>query len=489
MDQTNLRRSSNEIKIDIKDFIWRLLEQWKGIVVFVIIFMLLVSGVTYFRASSAIEDEDVVIDSNAVENMLDSLSSSDRGLVMSAFREKMDLNNLREYIADSTYMSLDPYRVKTLIVSILIDSDEEINKQLVSAYYNELDSSLVAQKINAAWGDKYTVEQISELIFVKVSGSSEDDNYSEGNVLNLCVYIPEDVSPEQALEAVEEAVPEIVGTLNNSIGEHKTSVISFDVKTISDKDYAMDQYDIFSRVHSMSESVTAMVDKMTPEQKAVYEALEEFEESSEDSNKAEDDAESITAKPKFFTAKGLAVGFVFGCLIYGGAYLLYYVFSGKIFSSANLVDYFGVRLLSEWYPNKKSGLPVSLFRDSKVYKTHYKGHLDMEKEVNRAADSVINTLSGRENGKILLVSNSAPDENIVSFISALKDSLKNNSIDVLSSCVDMKNGISLSEQTVKDVDGCVLIADEQSLGFNDVRDVFDKCYYCDRPFIGTVFVR
>ncbi len=47
MEQTNSRRINDELIIDLKELFWRLLGQWKAIVVFALIFALLVSGLMY----------------------------------------------------------------------------------------------------------------------------------------------------------------------------------------------------------------------------------------------------------------------------------------------------------------------------------------------------------------------------------------------------------------------------------------------------------
>ena len=52
MDQAFSRRTEEGLSIDLREMVWRLLEQWKAIVVFVIIIMLLFSGLMYVRGNS-----------------------------------------------------------------------------------------------------------------------------------------------------------------------------------------------------------------------------------------------------------------------------------------------------------------------------------------------------------------------------------------------------------------------------------------------------
>ena len=49
------RSTYNGLIIDFKELIWRILEQWKAVVVFVIIIMLLFSAFMYSRNTAAYE--------------------------------------------------------------------------------------------------------------------------------------------------------------------------------------------------------------------------------------------------------------------------------------------------------------------------------------------------------------------------------------------------------------------------------------------------
>ena len=51
MDQAYSRKSEEGLSIDLKEMIWRLLEQWRAILAFVLIIMILFSGLMYVRAS------------------------------------------------------------------------------------------------------------------------------------------------------------------------------------------------------------------------------------------------------------------------------------------------------------------------------------------------------------------------------------------------------------------------------------------------------
>ena len=85
MDYNNSRRDGERVIIDIKEFIWRLLEQWKALVVFLIIFALIFMLATYVMDSKANEDigPETVL---TPEQQLDTLKGIGKSKVQSAYR-------------------------------------------------------------------------------------------------------------------------------------------------------------------------------------------------------------------------------------------------------------------------------------------------------------------------------------------------------------------------------------------------------------------
>ena len=134
MDKNNAVKNSNGGILDFKELIWRLLEQWKAIVAFALIIMLLFSGFMYTKAKGASEAEATV---KTPEEILGSFSQSDQEIISSVYKQKETFNNMQRYISDSLLMDLDPYNVQQVEISWYIDSDENLRDQLVEAYSNE----------------------------------------------------------------------------------------------------------------------------------------------------------------------------------------------------------------------------------------------------------------------------------------------------------------------------------------------------------------
>ena len=197
MDQNTSMRNNDAVLIDLKELLWKLLEQWKAILVFSLIIMLLFSGYSYVKAGAGTEESSVI---QTPEEILAGLSEEDRAQVLNVYLESEAKEKVREYIEDSALMKLDPYNVTTLAMSWTVLSDKEINNQLVASYRNELDSNDVLGAVSDAWNGKYSIQQVEELTVISSDISEDDDeNDQSGSVIELKLYIPEGESADDAL--------------------------------------------------------------------------------------------------------------------------------------------------------------------------------------------------------------------------------------------------------------------------------------------------
>ena len=401
-------------------------------------------------------------------------------------REKQNLDNLSSYVYQSPYMSLDPYRVNTLTISILVNSDDSVNKQLISAYGKELTSLAVAEAVNQAWNEPYSTEQVRELLNVSNGISIDTEASLKGNILSLSLYIPDEMDPDKALSAINDLLPGITSELSDTFGSHEAKLYDSEVLILSDKDFSNRQSEIFGRLYNMTYQLNYITGLMSSEQKDVYDSLVLYYDTTDE--EGEDDEAAALIRPSFITKRGMIIGFVLGCFLYGCAYLLYFAFSGKIFSPAVINDAFGLRTLGECYSNKK-GLLNFLFTDSVINRIRHRGHLDLASEVDKVSESVASVLSDEGKNKLLLVSGNEADENTAAFKELLTEKLNAAGIATETQRINLSKGIVPGESAIKNNDGVVILVDQANTRIKEVRDVVEKCSYCNRPILGAAYIR
>lgn len=477
MNQNTSVRNNDAIFIDLKELLWKLLGQWKAVLAFSLIIMLLFSGYSYVKAGSSSEESDVT---KTPEEILAGLSDADRGQVLNVYLESEAKEKVREYIEDSPLMKLDPYNVNTLTMDWTVLSDKELNNQLVASYASELESNAVLEAISKAWSGKYSVQQIEELAVVTSSISSDvTDEEQSGSMLELKLYIPDDESAEGASANINKVMADISSKLSANIGDHEIVPLSADAKVVSDRELSDKQYNAYNRLYSMITQVNNLRDKLSAGQRATYETLIAYDENAEATS-------SKASHRSFVNKRNFAIGFMLGLILYLAAYILYFAFSGKIRSSRVVEEAYGLRTLGEWYPDNKKGLLSALINDPFVNKKHHAGHYDIDREADRATESIINAMP--EGNNLLLISDAGAGEGAESFKKALADRLDNNNISVSCMETDVTNGVFLGENILKSNDAAVIVADKNQTKTREIKEICGKCRYCGKPILGVAYV-
>ena len=483
MEYANKRRN-DELIIDLKELFWRLLEQWKAIVVFALIIALLFSGLMYLRISSRVEEEAVV---KTPDEILSELSPDDQEAVLGAFTLREARDKVQKYISESPLMSLDPYNVNTVTTKWMISSDEGINKQLIAAYVNELSSYEAADSVNKAWGEQYETDAVRELLIAKSDIPLETEANLESNLLSLCIYLPEGTEDGPAIEAIEKVLPGMTQKLTDSIGAHSISLVSSDTQVISDTLLSDAQYNVYNRLYNLNYNLNyLMKNVMTSDQKSAYEAMNSYDDAEDEEAEAGEPEEP--GKVKFFNKKRFLLGFILGCILYCGLYLLYFVFSGRSLTPKVLEESFGIRTLGEWYSDRKGGPLSILMNDNFIYRKRHKGHTSLDVATERIAGSIKNAFEGKEGGKLVVVSNGRASESTRTLIASVGDRLKESDIYIETCDIDPANGIYLGENVLAEGECAALVIDHKSSNLKDVRDVCEKCIVCEVPFIGAAYV-
>ena len=485
MDKNNAVKNSNGGILDFKELIWRLLEQWKAIVAFALIIMLLFSGFMYTKAKGASEAEATV---KTPEEILGSFSQSDQEIISSVYKQKETFNNMQRYISDSLLMDLDPYNVQQVEISWYIDSDESLRDQLVEAYRNELTSSTVLNTVNSAWDDKYNTAQLSELIWTDTDAAGDQDTDDESdvrNIVSLTVCVPEGQDAAGTGEALEQVMQSIGTKLTAEVGEHKLSEIKKDTVTVFSEEIANSQTSTYTKLYNLNNQYTARLNSLSSTQKEALNMLVNYYSTvPEEGQQAE--AQSVAPAVRL-SKRNLVIGFLFGCFVYVGIYLLYFVFSEKIFSSALPEDEYNLRNLGEYYSGQKKGLINWLICDSGIYKRHHKGHGDILTEVERVGETVLSEMSRNNARNLLLVSGLDSSDNTKDLISSLSDHMSGLGLNVDKAEIKVSDGRYLSEKVLEPADEVIAVIDKNHFRTRDIKETIEKCQFNGKTIMGAVY--
>ena len=232
MDYKNSTRDGERVIIDIKEFLWKLLEQWKAIVLFLIIFSLVFLLATYVLDNRGNEDvgPETVL---TPEQQLDGLKGLGKTKVQSAYRMTKEINELNEYVAKAPIMQINPKNANTVVSLWSIEAESNYGK-IADVYTSEAAKYELAAGISEALDGKYSVAELSDMIEIKTNAAEDFANVS------MTVYLPDNADTEQVKDAVSSAVSAAGVKYSASVGTHSLNLVSMDVRKIA-SDYVADK--------------------------------------------------------------------------------------------------------------------------------------------------------------------------------------------------------------------------------------------------------
>ena len=472
MDQFKSYSSEDKIIIDVKELLWKLVEQWKALLVFVIAATLIFLSATYASSNvpASADTEPIVLTPEEQLNRLDNVS---RNKVLSAVRTNETINELNAYIAEAPLMQIDSGNSSGIVMLWNVSADESILDDVLNAYRSETFRYSVAESLAASMDDTYRPDGLAELIV-----TDSDTERPTSNIINMVVYLTDDMDGESVKEAVTEGVQRTCNEMNSGIGSHSVSLISSEVKSVSGSYIAKKQTDINTGLNNLYAQRKNALDNLNTGQKSVYNNI---------INNASITVDDTPNTP-FFTMRRAALGIILGFVLYIIALTIKTIITGRVQSSSNVEDLFGVIKIGEYYPKRNKSLFDSMFCDYGVVSRRHRNHTEIQKSTGEAAETLL-ALSKRFNSNdILLVTSSRASDVSDDFKDAIKSELISSGINVSEADVDVRNGIAISESEVMKHDAVAIIIDKKKSTLKDVKDVRNKCGYCDIPLIGGIYV-
>lgn len=472
MNQFKSYSSEDRIIIDVKELLWKLAEQWKAMLVFVIAVTLFFLSATYVSSNvpESADTEPVVLTPEEQLNRLDEVSQNK---VLSAVRTNETINELNAYIADAPLMQIDSGNTNGIVMLWNVSADESILDDVLDAYRSETFRYSVAEYLAASLDDTYRPDGLAELIV-----TDSDTGKSASNILNVVVYLTDDMDGESVKKAATDGIQRACSEMNSGIGSHSVSLISSEIKSVSGSYIAKKQTDINTGLNNLYTQRKNALDNLNAGQRSVYNNI---------INNASITVDDTPNTP-FFTMRRAALGIILGFVLYVIALTIKTIITGRVQSSSNVEDLFGIIKIGEYYPNRNKSLADAMFCDYGVVSHRHRNHIDMQKSASEAADTLL-AFSKRCNSSDILLVTSAKASNVSGdFKDAIKSELIRSGINVSDAAVDVRNGIAISESEIMKHDAAAIIIDKKKSTLKDIKEVRNKCGYCDIPLIGGIYV-
>ena len=126
MNEQNMTRRK-EVDLEITDFLWEIVRNWRVIAICLIIGAVLLCGYQYIKDSRNADttaDEVVEEYSKTVHEMKEALGAQDLDQVYGAVAIKKQLDEKSDYADNSPLMAVNPYAENLILLQYRVQSDE-----------------------------------------------------------------------------------------------------------------------------------------------------------------------------------------------------------------------------------------------------------------------------------------------------------------------------------------------------------------------------
>jgi capsular polysaccharide biosynthesis protein len=364
-------RKVYEKEISLWDLFWKIILDWRRLLAFSLVFMILVpiggymkeqrsynsAYAEYQKKIAAIEAEgqDAVNEETFTEEELQQLNDA------KSVQNLLDRSRL--YMQNSIYMNLNAYKENVLIMEYYVDSDYTFNytednrvnytDALVSAYENYAQNSDLAQQMIDKLSLSDEIRYVEELISV--------DSDLSGKSFSVEVAYPDASVLSDIAEVVKDSLDAQTPVFSKSIGSHSLKLLSEETTVRTDDKLINAQQDYQTMVNNYRNQLKTLKTGMSNAQlEALGDAVIDEEETDEGSMTNATPVEPV--KPGFST-KYLVLGFALGVILSAMWSVCQILFAGRLQNTAEVFDVYGVRLFgSVQTASKKSGVDAFLLK-------------------------------------------------------------------------------------------------------------------------------
>ncbi|MBP3260751.1 hypothetical protein [Pseudobutyrivibrio sp.] len=445
-----------EREIDLLDIMWRLLEQWKLIIVVALIGAIvlpLLMGIKSGLSSSAtvsteIEDTEIVVDAATQQQL-----NADYNAISSALSSYMEYKTL-EYLYQNSILNQVDFKNGTSVSSVyeirLGDSSQRI-QSLYSLYIDIVnndaftDTLLAEYSSDAIDSSLYDVCTVSGFWSTNPSNSNmevnADTSFGEDvAIITVKTTLPADASLDEWNETLDSAIKAYEKNVEKSVGQHQVTLISTNSRQANDVSLARTQNQKANEVSTAQNNYKTAYAALTDDNKQIIDKLvdkyevktgynlfaartkldklwvEHTKDVASTSVVGTTDAGSITSA---FGKRNIVLGFMLAVVLYVCIYFAYVIFNKNIKNPEDIESTVGINNFGNVYEYPYTTSFERFAHDKKIYAMRHKGT-----SADKIAEDLAARLSFDEKSGIHLVVCGEGTEKTDAILAAQKSKLE-----------------------------------------------------------------
>lgn len=471
-------------EINLKELFWKMLTQWKALLIVSLIMALLLCGTKHVKDVHAYNDEleaqkkaekqaTLSLDER-MEKAMEMLPNDEAESVCYLLREQEWLNTQKEYLNDSILMNTDPtnQRVLKLVYDIEADNPNKI-ATLIDNYYLFLQSEEIIEAIKPYFSIGADNKYITELFYKEETDMSFP---TAKETLTINLVLTEDTDAEDVRDAINDTLAKNTKKMQ-ALYPHSLALVGEEETHVYHEENVNRRREIFGNINGLETSIDNTKNKLSTEQEAAFEALADYSLS----------ADAIEDKPEVpgWSKKYAVFGFVVGAVIYAGIYVLLTIIKGGIGSAAGLRTLTGARLFGEIYYNNKEKTWRKLFYSNFINRIRYKGKNNTSEQINMIVDAICSVCEhlGSKSVTFFTTDDVEKNDQSVEIIEKILEKVLSNGVNA--SVIYASNNIE--ENHLLDTKNAVFVASEYTKA-SILSNVLSICADYDIKTLGCIYL-
>lgn len=295
--QTQRESLKENVELNLADIFWKVLMQWRPIIVFSILVALAVSGIKYYKdtatyktavqAATEQKTKKTSYTEKDIEKLQDKLSDTELNAVENAVFNQRKILTDQKYLDSSILMQIDSQNKHVVCIDYYISGakpkfSELLCRSFSSRFYDRDILKKLSQTMNEDINPSDLQKVMGELIDVDYTGTTQSVSTAAGEgyqvstevypVITVSVVLPADTDSAAVVKAVNVSMKSISKNLNKTVGKHQLNVLeSYDKYTV-DNDLKDTQNRVKDEILTSQSNNATAIESFTDDQKSLYNA-------------------------------------------------------------------------------------------------------------------------------------------------------------------------------------------------------------------------
>lgn len=295
--QTQRESLKENVELNLADIFWKVLMQWRPIIVFSILVALAVSGIKYYKdtatyktavqATTEQKTEKTSYSEKDIKKLQDKLSDTELNAVETAVFNQRKILTDQKYLNSSILMQIDSQNKHVVCIDYYISGakpkfSELLCRSFSSRFYDRDILKKLSQTMNEDINPSDLQKVMGELIDVDYTGTTQSVSTAAGEgyqvstevypVITVSVVLPADTDSAAVVKAVNVSMKSISKDLNKTVGKHQLNVLeSYDKYTV-DNDLKDTQNRVKDEILTSQSNNATAIESFTDDQKSLYNA-------------------------------------------------------------------------------------------------------------------------------------------------------------------------------------------------------------------------